>query len=99
MKALAVKFYDLPLQYRKQIAQELGCSMVTVRKAMELTNPVVGELSERARARAVEKMNAVNWNNYLTEAEARTLSARWSGRTGARAHTGLWRRWQTRSND
>lgn len=60
MKAIAVKFYDLPLQYRKQIAQELGCSMVTVRKAMELTNPIAGELSERARKRAVEMGARIN---------------------------------------
>ena len=58
--------------------------MVTVRKAMELTNPVVGELSERARARAVEKMNAVNWNNYLTEAEAAHIVGSLAGQDGSK---------------
>ena len=68
MKAITVKYYDLPFAYKKLIAEEFGCSLVTVRKAMELTNPVVSELCDRVRKRAVEMGARINTKYKYIEA-------------------------------
>lgn len=60
MQAISIKYYYLPLECKKQIAQEKGCALMTVHRALLLTNPVQSELANAIRERAVAMGAKIN---------------------------------------
>lgn len=68
MKSLEIKYLELPMVYRKQIANDIGCTLMTVRRALELTNPTQGEQPERIRKMAREMGARINTKYKYIEA-------------------------------
>lgn len=60
MKAKAIKYYELPIKFRRQIADEVGCTLMTVRRALELDNPTQGDMPDAIRQKALAMGARVN---------------------------------------
>lgn len=60
MQAISIKYYYLPLANKRQIAQEQGCALMTVHRALSITNPVQSELADAIRKRAIEMGAKIN---------------------------------------